>query len=84
MIAQHETIRQNDKPIRYAALIQCMAGIRDHVLARNKVLQWHGQQSQIHCPKFGSDRARGSWEFIEELIDELWCANNIPVTVYQL
>lgn len=54
----------NSKPIRYEALVKCM---RDLVTAKIPI------QSHIICPKFGSDRAGGNWEFIEELIEEIWC-----------
>jgi len=52
--------RVNAKPIRYAALCDCLEQI-------NK--QFKG--ADIHAPKFGSGLAGGNWEFIEELIDEI-------------
>ena len=39
---------------------------------------------EIVCPKFGSGLANGNWEFIEELIEEIWIERNIIVTVYYL
>jgi len=72
MIAQHSTISRSpgSKPIRYAALIRCMEEVGDFC-RENGV--------EIYCPKFGSDLAGGTWEFIEELIEEVW--SEIPVTV---
>jgi hypothetical protein len=85
MIAQHETVRTNPKPIRYESLVSCMGKIRDHCVHRAKLEgKWHDSPAEIHCPKFGSDLAGGTWEFIEELIEEIWIGNNIPVTVYEL
>lgn len=73
MIAQHETIRTIEKPIRYLALANCMSQVRDFCLENN---------FEIICPRFGSDYAKGNWAFIEELIDEIW--DGIPVTVHSL
>jgi hypothetical protein len=35
-------------------------------------------------PRIGVGNAGGSWSVIEELIRTTLCANNIPVTVYDL
>jgi hypothetical protein len=53
----------NKKPIRYLALTKCMFDVS--ILARKT-------GSAIVAPKFGSDRAGGTWLFIEELIEEFW------------
>ena len=63
----------NMKPIRYAALVDCMRNVASFADANS---------CQIHCPKFGSDRAGGNWYFIEELIQEIW--EQFSVTVYIL
>lgn len=73
MIAQHETIRTNPKPIRYAALTDCMEKVYN-VVKKN--------DGEIHAPKFGSGLAAGNWDFIEELINEIWF--DIPVYIYCL
>jgi hypothetical protein len=52
--------RVNSKPIRYAALCQCL----------NKVNMLF-EDCDVYAPKFGSGLAGGNWEFIEELIDEI-------------
>ena len=72
MVAQHSTITRSpgSKPIRYAALVRCMQQVGDFCREHEK---------QIYCPKFGSDLAGGTWEFIAELIDEIW--DGIPVTL---
>ncbi len=77
MISQHQTIRENPKPIRYTALVKCMIAVRDYV----KTLQKYGDKVEIHAPKFGSLRSGGTWEFIEELINEIW--QDTPVYIYE-
>ena len=74
MIAQHQTLRQNDKPIRYWALVTCMAAVAQ------KAEEWGS--AEIHCPKFGSGLAHGKWELIEELIGEIWA--KFPVYIYDI
>jgi len=87
MVAQSSTIGANpgSKPIRYEALVSCMGHVRNYCVRRNAELlgKCTNKPAEIHCPKFGSDRAGGTWEFIEELIAELWLAHDIPVTVYE-
>jgi len=75
MIAQHETILTHPKPIRYAALVKCMEKV---------VMCGKPDATEIHAPMFGSALSGGNWTFIEELIEEIWVNNGIPVTVYQL
>lgn len=63
----------NNKPIRYASLCDCM----------RKVAVGHNPDYyKIYAPKFGSDRSGGTWEFIEELIDEIW--GEFDVTIFTL
>jgi len=66
----------NKRPLKYAALVECMV----EVLNRTKMEYW----TDLRCPKFGSGLARGNWEFIEELIKEIWVDNGLNVTVYEL
>lgn len=76
MVAQHQTIKYNKKPIRYAALISCMIKVR-------KQIQKMEVPVEIHAPKFGSGLSAGTWAFIEELINELWTDKGIPVHIYE-
>ena len=73
MIAQHG-IGFDEKPIRYAALVKCM----------EEVANFAQKTRQIIAPKFGAGLAGGNWSFIEELIDEIWVAKNISVTIWSL
>ena len=62
-------------PIRYAALAQCLKKVKeldDNVLG----------EVEIHAPKFGSGLAGGNWDFIAELIKEIWAG--MDVTIYSL
>jgi len=75
MVAQSGLINKNNpKPIKYLALINCMKFVQDWAISGNCV---------IHTPKFGSLRAGGNWGFIEELIREIWIDAGIDVTVYE-
>ena len=77
MVAQHRVkqFSENERaPIRYGALIDCMRKVAKMAKEIN---------AEIHCPKFGSDLAMGSWSEIEKMIEEIWCDKDIPVTVYE-
>ena len=78
MISQYKTIREVKKPIRYKALIECMTTISNRI----KELKLFSKNAvEIWTCKFGSKRAGGNWDFIVELIDELW--SDMPVTVFE-
>jgi hypothetical protein len=82
MIAQngYQDAVVNPTPIKYKALVNAMAGVAAFV-------DYIGGQTKnpivIHCPKFGSDLAGGDWNFILELIRELWLEVGIDVVVYE-
>ncbi len=80
MIAQHSIFDEltNPKPIKYEALIGCMSLIRDR-MNKAKTL---GVEVEIHAPRFGSGNAGGTWEFIEDIINEVWVEAEIPVYIY--
>jgi len=81
MIAQKGIVGPgNPKPIKYRYLAECMYNVYNMA----KAYQDQGDKVEIIAPKFGSDRAGGNWDFIEELIYELWIDQGIPVTVYYL
>jgi hypothetical protein len=71
MIAQNKLINTNNKrPLNYGALVYCMNQVRSYA----KELQKNSENSrvEIHAPKFGSGLAGGNWNFIEELIRDIW------------
>lgn len=77
MIAQNQIINQsNPRPINYEALVRCMINIRNYILELNK----NDIDVEIHCPKFGSGLAGGNWNFISDLIEDIW--KNQRVFIY--
>lgn len=60
----------NQKPIRYVHLVSCMKHVANLAICN---------KAEIVCPKFGSGRAGGNWNFIEELIEEIWGDFNVTV-----
>lgn len=70
MMAQ--TLYDRPRPLRYNKLCDCMERIIGFV--KKKGLS-------ILAPKFGSELAGGNWQFIEELITDIWIENGIDVTV---
>lgn len=81
MIGQRGTFsRDNPIPIRYKALVSCMAEVANYI---DMIQSQTSNPIVIHCPKFGSDLAKGNWDFILELIRELWLEQGIDVVVYE-
>lgn len=73
MVGQNNTISPNNpKPIKYSAILKCMENVARHAKSL---------KAKIIAPKFCSKRAGGSWELIEELIEEIWA--DLDVTIYQ-
>ena len=81
MIGQEGTVsKDNTIPLKYKALVNCMAEVVAHIeMLKCRVTN----PVVIHCPKFGSDLAGGNWDFILELIREIWLENGIDVVVYE-
>ncbi len=68
----------NDKPGRYAALVNCMEQVRDQMdFYRNGDSEDIPVEKKpkviVMGPRFCSDRAGLHWPFIKELIQEIWC-----------
>lgn len=79
MIAQNGTInKSNSRPLNYHALCLCMNSVKNYSIElNNKDLS---TPTEIYSPKFGSGLAGGNWQFISELIKDIW--TNIPVFVF--
>jgi len=76
MVAQRAVVAPNNlKPIKYLALAKCMDEVGELVRLEG---------GEIHCPLFGAGLAGGNWDFIEELICELWACRDLKVVVHQL
>jgi hypothetical protein len=69
--------KENTIPVRYWHLVHCMESVLD-LLKRNKDIK-----NPIICaPKFACDLGGASWDVVEQLIEDIWIANGIPVTIY--
>ena len=80
MVGQHGTVaKTNPKPIKYLALAIAMQKVA--IAYKNSRF---GLPFEFICPKFGAGLAQGNWDFIEELIEEIWTGRGIAVTVYYL
>jgi O-acetyl-ADP-ribose deacetylase (regulator of RNase III) len=80
MIAQDGTVSENNpKPIKYRALANCMAEVTDYI---NMIKTQRSNPVVIHAPKFGSGLAQATWEFVLELIEELWINEGLDVVIY--
>jgi hypothetical protein len=71
----------NPKPVKYWALAKAMLCVKKYCQS----MQASSPDSKIviHAPKFGSDLAGGNWDFILELIREIWLENGIDVVIYE-
>lgn len=77
MIAQNGLISENNKrPLNYAYLMKSMLNIKNYILANYK-----DSKIEIHCPKFGCGLAGGNWNFISDLIEDIW--GGLVVVVYE-
>ena len=80
MIAQNGTKRyDNPRPLNYAALVRSMREISDYIQFNTGFIN-NQEKIEIHCPKFGSGLAGGNWEFIKDLIEDIW--GRYFVTIY--
>ncbi len=81
MIAQNMIMSEdNPKPIKYKALIECMIGVVDYI----KMIQTQTSNPVVlHCPEFGGLRAGGRFDFVLELIKEIWIEAGIDVVIYK-
>lgn len=94
MIGQHKIIRTDGKPIRYRHLANAMDKVGKFCKSYQKKIDDQLEAMDktpgsvpvvIRCPMFGSGLAGGNWEFIEELIKEIWIDQyEVPVTVCAL
>ena len=80
MIAQNGIrSHHNNRPLNYFALGQCMYKVSQYI-HNNTGFASKTEKIQIHCPRFGSGLAGGNWNFISDLINDVW--GRFHVTVY--
>lgn len=65
------------RPLQYASLVKCMTNARNVISNMSST----NVSPEIMTCKFGSKRSGGDWNFIEDLIEEIW--EGIPVTVFE-
>lgn len=75
LIAQEGFGKSSLPRIRYAALQDCLSTVADYA-------KEHG--FSIHMPRIGTGAAGGTWEAVEEIIDECLVVAGLFVTVYDL
>lgn len=78
MIAQHETIKTNSKPLDYEALFKCLKDVRPYALFGDVT---EGSAS-VHMPRIGCGLAGGNWEVVEAIIEKT--LDGLDVYVYDL
>lgn len=71
----------NSRPLNYAHLVICMYKVKQYAIDLQKNIKDEQHSVEIHCPKFGSGLAGGKWDFIEDLIQDLW-TDQFNVYVY--
>ena len=70
---------QNPRPLNYLALVKSMNSMSQHIMLKTGFAT-KNEKIEIHCPKFGSGLAGGNWNFVSELIEDIW--SKYFVTVY--
>lgn len=82
MIAQNSIPGPNNKrPIDYLALVKSMASLSSYI--KNSTGFYQKTESvEIHAPKFGSGLAGGNWNFITDLIEDIWGDYNVYIYNY--
>lgn len=81
MIAQNGIkSKNNPRPLNYFALAKSMGTLSSFILSNTGFLN-KSENIEIHCPKFGSGLAGGNWNFISDLIQDVWGKYNVTVHV---
>ena len=82
MIAQNGTRNNNNpRPLNYLALAKCMVGLSQSI-QNNSEFADKEEKVEIHAPKFGSGLAGGNWNFISDLIEDIWAKHIVYVYNY--
>lgn len=80
MIAQNGIKSQsNPRPLNYAALTKSMIQVSHYIQMKTGFVN-KTENVEIHAPKFGSGLAGGNWNFLSDLIEDIW--GKFFVTVY--
>jgi hypothetical protein len=81
MIGQNGIINResNPRPLKYPALVAAMQNVAR--TASDLTDLTDGTKVEIHAPKFGSGLAGGNWNFICDLITDIWL-DTLNVYIY--
>jgi hypothetical protein len=83
MIAQNGVRSpSNVRPLNYAALVRCMVHISQFI-NQNTDFPSNPSSVEIHAPKFGSGLAGGNWNFISDLIEDIWGKHTVYIYDYK-
>lgn len=87
MIAQDGIGRKGEpeRPLRYVSLTKCMVKALYEIqkkIENGQIKQ--GIKISFSAPMFGSGLAKGNFNYIKELIQEIWIDKGYDVTIYQL
>jgi hypothetical protein len=66
--------------INYAALVKSMINISLFIKKNNQ--NTDADKIEIHAPKFGSGIAGGNWNFISDIIEDVWSQYDIFIYQY--
>ena len=69
---------KNPRPLNYAALIRSMIHVSQFIHSNTSFFQ-KNENVEIHAPKFGSGLAGGNWNFINDLIDDIWSKYSVYI-----
>ena len=61
----------NHRPLNYAALVKCMINVSQFIIS-NYSIGTKTEKIEIHAPKFGCGLAGGNWNFVQDLISDIW------------
>jgi hypothetical protein len=82
MIAQNGIRNNNNiRPLNYAALVKSMIQV-SLFIQNNTGFANKSENVEIHAPKFGSGLAGGNWNFISDLIQDIWGRYTVYVYNY--
>ena len=72
MIAQNGTrSARNSRPLNYFGLTKSMFHMSQYIKVKTGYSS-NTEKIEIHAPKFGSGLAGGNWNFINDLIQDIW------------
>lgn len=71
----------NHRPLNYLALVKSMNMLSQYITGKTGFSN-KSEKIEIHCPRFGSGLAGGNWQFVSDLIDDIWGQFNVVVYNY--